>query len=120
MQLSFPLRSAFLALPMEGEAAERFQEVQKRLLPFEKLFRFQKADRPHLTLFFWSSLMEIEYSALIKQAEKIAARTSPFSLTVSGADTFEDDKEPAVLFLTIERSVTLFMLKKICPWPNPC
>ena len=118
MSLLFPLRSAFLALPLEGEAKEHFQDVQKRLQPFKELFRFQEADRPHLTLFFWGSLMEIEYSALIKQTEKIAARTSPFTLFVTGANTFEGDKEPKVLFLTIERSAELSTLKKICPWPN--
>ncbi len=117
--LKFPLRSAFLALPLEGEAKERFQEVQKRLFPWEKLFSFQQADRPHLTLYYWSSLMEIEYRGMERQVEKIIARTSLFNLVVTEAETFEGEKFPRVLFLQIARSEELSTLKKLCPWPNP-
>lgn len=114
----FPLHSAFLALPLEGEAKERFQDVQKKLLTHEKLFRFQQDDRPHLTLFFWPSLMEIEYQGITRQLTKITEHTSPFSMHVTGAGTFDGEKNPKVLFLTLERSVELSSLKKRCPWPN--
>ena len=96
----------------------RFQEMQKRLVPFEKLFRFQQADRPHLTLFYWQSLMEIEYQGILKQLEKIVLKTSPFTLEVTEAGTFEGEKLPHVLFLSVARSPELSSLKKLCPWPN--
>ncbi len=118
LPLSFPLRSAFLALPLEGEAVLRFQEVQKKLVPFEKLFRFQQPDRPHLTLFYWQSLMEIEYEGMVKQLQKIAQKTRPFTLDVTEAGTFSGEKLPRVLFLGVTRSAELSDLKKRCPWPN--
>jgi len=114
--LSFPLQRAFLALPLEGDAKRAFSELQKRLAPYEKLFRFQSPETPHLTLYFWKELMEIEYGDVLKKTEAIAARTTPFTLEVTSAETFDD----RVLTLAIARSQNLSTLKKLCPWPNPC
>lgn len=116
--LSFPLHRAFLALPLEDEAKKHFQELQKRLKDYEDLFRFQNPETTHLSLYFWPTVMEIEYGAIIKRAAWIAARTQPFTLEVTGAGTFEEEKLPSVLFLTIERSEDLAHMKKLCPWPN--
>jgi 2'-5' RNA ligase len=120
MSLSFPLHSSFLALPLEGEAKAKFQEVQNRLRSFENLFRFQNPKTPHLNLYFWEELLEIEYGQVVRKAEEIAARTEPFLLMVIGSGTFGEDrgKLPRVLFLSIARSGELARLKKLCPWPN--
>ena len=114
--LSFPLQRAFLALPLEGDAKRAFSELQKRLAPYEKLFRFQSPETAHLTLYFWKELMEIEYGDVLKKIEAIANRTSPFMIHVTSVETFDD----RVLTLAIARSQELSTLKKLCPWPNPC
>jgi len=119
MNLTFPLQSAFLALPLEGESKWRFQAIAAELEPFRGILRFQNPQSPHLTVYFWKELLKIEYDQMITQAEKIAARTSPFSLQVNGVDTFGKTGDERVLFLTVAFSPALATLKKLCPWPNP-
>ena len=114
MNLSFPLQRAFLALPLENEAKWAFQEIQDRLSDYDRMFRFQNPQSPHLTIYFWNELMEIEYEDVMRKVEKIAERTSTFSYHVTEAATFND----RVLVLNIERSDELAKLKKLCPWPN--
>ena len=117
--LSFPLHRAFLAIPLEGEAKEKYQELQERLQPYEKLFRFQKPESPHLNLYYWLELMEIEYGQVARQVEKIAAALVPFTLTVTGVGTFGSERKlERVLFLEVAYSSELASLKKRCPWPN--
>lgn len=120
MMLTFPLLRAFIAIPLEGEAREHFKEVQSRLREFEELFRFQDAKTAHLNLYFWPTLMEIEYEQVLKQTEKIAARTQPFTMEVTEAGTFGGDHGglERVLFLSVARSDELATLKKLCPWPQ--
>lgn len=118
MHLVFPLHSAFLALPLEGKAKNEFQRIQKLLLPYEQCFSWQSPETPHLTLMFWKELMEIEYFDIVAQAKKIADATSPFTLQVTGADTFGKNRKDAVLFLSVHFSPDLATLKKRCPWPN--
>ena len=64
--------------------------------------------------------MEIEYYQIVRQSEKIAARTTPFTIDVTEAGTFVDPKTKLerVLLLTIARSRELATAKKLCPWPN--
>ncbi|HVW66763.1 MAG TPA: 2'-5' RNA ligase family protein [Candidatus Peribacteraceae bacterium] len=119
MEFSFPLRSAFLAMPLEGQAKWQFQAVQEELGPFGDFLNFQNPQSPHLTLYFWRELLKIEYDPVIAQAGKIAARTAPFSLHINGFDTFGKAGDERVLFLTVAFSPELATLKKLCPWPNP-
>lgn len=76
--LDFPLRAAFVALPLEDEAKNAFGELQERLKEYASILRFQNAASPHLTLQYWSELMQIEYEPMIRGCEKIAAVTQPF------------------------------------------
>lgn len=119
MHLSFPLRSAFLALPLEEDAKNAFAELQGRLRPWEAALRFQQPDTPHLTLSFWRELLAIEYEDIVPTMERIARRTAPFSLRVNGVDTFGTAGRERVLFLAVAFSPELATLKKLCPWPNP-
>ena len=114
MNLSFPLSSAFLALPLEDTAKWQFQALQEELKDFEKILRFQNPNSPHLTLQFWKELMEIEVDQILKQAEVIASKSEPFQLHMTHAETFGD----RVLVLEIGFSEELARLKKSCPWPN--
>ena len=118
MDLLFPLKAAFLALPLEGEPRWQFQALQEALKPYEDSLRFQNPQSPHLTLQYWEVLMEIEYHQVLKQAEKIASSHHPLTLTVIGGDTFGSRGEDRVLFLTIAFSDELARIKKSCPWPN--
>ncbi len=119
-ELSFPMERAFIALPLEGEARESFLRLQETLHEYGEIFAFQNPESPHLTLYFWPSLMEIEYHDVVRRMEKIVLRTPPFIMHVSGAELFKDDrtKLPRVLSLAIDRSEELSHLKKLCPWPN--
>lgn len=114
--LHFPLRSAFLALPLEGDSKRQFQALQDALKPYARILRFQDPKSPHLTLQFWREVMEIEYRPIVKKVEEMAARTSPFTLQVIGTETFQSHGENRVLFLTIAFSPELATLKKLCPW----
>ena len=131
--LSFPLRSFFLAIPLEGRAKLEFQMLQQQLREFGDSLRFQNPDTPHLTLMFWREVMEIDYGQITKQVEKIAKRQKKFELMVDGVGTFgergpvrpgrhpdSDLKGPggrdSVLFLTVAFSPELALLKKSCPW----
>lgn len=119
MNLSFPLRSAFIALPLEDEAKAQFQILQNGLKEFEDVLRFQNPASPHLTLYFWKELLKIEYEDVLLKIGNIAARTAPFSLHVNGVDTFGKQGDERVLFLSVAFSPELATLKKLCPWPNP-
>jgi len=114
--LVFPLRSAFVALPLEGPAKWQFQAVQEALKPFESFLRFQQPNTPHLTLQFWQELMEIEYTSVLAQAKNIAHAASPFMLRATEVGTFGDRGEVRVLFLSVAFSEELARLKKSCPW----
>jgi 2'-5' RNA ligase len=118
MQLSFPLSSAFLALPLDGTALEEFQRLQAPLEQYSDILKLQSPVTPHLTLYFWKSLMEIEYDQLLKQASSIATATQPFELQINGVDTFGHQGNDHVLFFTVAFSDELGRLKKRCPWPN--
>jgi 2'-5' RNA ligase len=116
---NFPLKSAFLALPLENEAKLHFQMLQEQLRTYDDALRFQNPDSPHLTLYFWKELLKIEYDDVIPKIENIANKTSPFTLQINGADTFGKMGNERVLFLTVAFSPELATLKKLCPWPNP-
>ncbi len=119
MGLSFPLHSAFIALPLEGQPKWQFQALQEELEPFSDILRFQNPQSPHLTLYFWKEMMKIEYDDILPKIENIAKRMPTFMLHVSGADTFGKSGDERVLFLTVAFSPELATLKKLCPWPNP-
>ena len=114
---SFPLRSAFLALPLEGKSKWQFQALQEELKPYQDILAFQNPRSPHLTLQFWRELMEIEYHQVCDQVQKIAVAASPFILKIEGVGTFGSRGENRVLFLTVPFSEELARLKKKCPWP---
>ena len=116
--LTFPLRATFLALPLEQEAKWQFQALQEEIKSFEGILRFQNPQTPHLTLQYWHEVMEIEYSSIVTQAEKIAATAKPFTLKCTGVSTFGSRSEDRVLFLDIAFSEELARLKKACPWPS--
>ena len=118
MNISFPVRSAFLALPLENDAKWQFQALQLLLEPYREFLSFQNPQSPHLTLIFWRELLEIEYQPIIDQATKIAVKSEPFTLMINGADTFGKSGDERVLFLTVEFSPQLATLKKMCPWPQ--
>jgi|SRR3989338_3223655 len=118
VQLIFPLRSAFIALPLEGEVRDHFRELQERLQEYEEILSFQYPASPHLTLQFWPSMMEIEYHQALKQAEAVAGKAEPFSLKIEGVETFGDRGRDRVLFLSVPFSEPLARLKKLCPWPS--
>lgn len=117
--MKFPLRSAFLAIPLEGDAKWHFQALQESLRPWEPFLRFQRPGSPHLTLYFWPEVYQIEYGPIVDAARKIAAQAEQFELRLNGVGTFGDKSGDKVLYLTAEFSPQLADLKKRCPWLNP-
>lgn len=116
--MDFPVRSAFLALPLEGNAKQNFQELQGRLSAYADILNFQNPETPHLTLQFWHELLEIEYAHVLPLAEGIAKRTNPFTLRTIEAETFGKAGSERVLYLPVAFSDELARVKKQCPWPN--
>ena len=80
MELQFPLRSVFIALPLENAPKWQFQALQEALKNYEDILSFQNPQSPHLTLSFWPMVLELEMDGIEMQAEKIAAAAHPFSL----------------------------------------
>lgn len=117
--MEFPLRSTFLAIPLEGDAKRQFQALQEAVRPWESFLRFQNPQSPHLTLYFWPEVWEIEYGPIVETVKSIAANAVPFGLRLNGVETFGDKSGDKVLFLSAEFSPQLADLKKRCPWPNP-
>jgi 2'-5' RNA ligase len=117
--ITFPLQRTFLALPLEGEAIRQFQKLQEPLKKHEDCLRFQNPETPHITLHYWSELMEIEFVPIQMQAERIAVSHVLFSIHVTHAETFGSRGEDRVLVLTLGFSEELARLKKSCPWPDP-
>jgi 2'-5' RNA ligase len=118
LPLRFPLPSTFLALPLEGQPKWQFQVLVEELKPFEDILRFQNPRSPHLTLYYWKETLELEFQGIVRQAEKIATAHHPFTMKVTGVETFGNHGEDRVLFLTIAFSEELARLKKACPWPE--
>ncbi len=116
--MHFPLRSVFLALPLEGQSKWLFQALQEELKPYADILRIQNPQSPHLTLMFWQSVGPLEYQGIAAQAAKIAPLHRPFTMHVTGADTFGSRGEDSVLFLTIAFSEELARVKKSCPWSD--
>lgn len=116
--LEFPIRSVFLALPLEGQPKWMFQALVEELKPYANILRFQNPQSPHLTLMFWPSVGELEYQGISAQAGKIAALHAPFTMKVTGAGTFGSHGEDHVLFLEIAFSEELARMKKTCPWSD--
>ena len=115
--MQFPLKSTFLALPLEDQAQWQFQALQEKLKEFEDCLRFQSPQTPHVTLQYWKEVMEIEYQPIIEQAEKITLKTDPFTIKVAAAETFGSRHEDRVLVLSMAFSEELACLRKSCPWP---
>lgn len=118
MDLAFPLRSGFLALPFEDDAMKAFAECQERLAFLGEIASFQKPTTPHLTLSYWPEMMEIEYGQVQEQAATIAERLRPFTYAIDGVDTFGKPGRDEVLYLKPAFSPELATAKKQCPWPN--
>ncbi len=118
MNLEFPLKAVFIALPLQEDAKQKYQELQKSLSEFGDSLIFQNADSPHLTLHYWSEVLEIEFHQITQQLEKIAESVSPLSLKVRGVNTFGYRGKDHVLFLDVPFSEELAKLKKKCPWPS--
>lgn len=118
MSMVFPLRSVFVAIPLEGQAKWQFQAYQEVLRPYEDILSFQNPSSPHLTLQFWSSLMQIEYPRIVEQSRKVAQSHAVFDLKIEGAQTFGSRGEDRVLFLGVPFSEPLARLRKSCPWPS--
>ncbi len=116
--LAFPLRSAFIAIPLEGDSKHAFQAALEVLRPHEEILSLQSGQTPHLTLQFWPSLMEIEYGQVLGQAAKIAAKAHPFSCKAESVDTFGTRGRDHVLFIHVPFSDALARLRKLCPWPS--
>lgn len=114
----FPLRSVFLALPLEGNPKWQFQALQEELKPYGDILRFQNPASPHLTLMFWPSTGELEYKGIVEQAGKIATLHAPFTMQVTEAETFGSRGEDHVLLLSIGFSEELARVKKTCPWSD--
>jgi len=118
MELIFPLQATFIALPLENEAKWQFQALQEELKEFSDCLRFQNPASPHLTLYYWKEVMEIELGQIKETAAKIAQCTSPFTISVESAETFGSRGEDRVLFLKCAFSDELARVKKACPWPE--
>ena len=118
MDLIFPLRAAFLAIPLEEEAKAAFRALQDALSDYAEIFSFQNPDSPHITLQYWRELMQIEHAQVVPQCERIASATEPFALKMEGIGTFGDRGRDRVLYLDIPFSDELARLKKRCPWPS--
>jgi len=116
MNLEFPLKAAFIALPLEKQAKWQFQAWQEELKPFQDFLSFQNPQTPHLTLQYWKEVMEIEHQQILIQAKKIASAMEPITLNVVGADTFGTRGEDRIIFLSVSFSDELARLKKSCPW----
>lgn len=117
-EISFPMRSVFLALPLEAEAKWQFQALQEELKEWEEILSFQNPQSPHMTLMFWPEVSELEFQGIAAQSEKIASHHKPFSLHAVGIDTFGSRGEDKVLFLTVSFSDELARVKKSCPWSD--
>ncbi len=115
---SFPLRSTFLALPLENEAQQEFLRYQRLLAGYDDCLSLQNPDTAHLTLMFWPEVGELEYQGIAAQAEAIARKTERFSLTVTGTGTFGEKGRDAVVFFAVAFSPELALLKKACPWTD--
>ena len=126
--MEFPIKSVFLALPLEGQPKQLFQELQEKLAPYADILRFQNPHSPHLTLMFWPEVSELEYKGIAEQAAKIASRHQAFTIDVIGADTFGSPSyaeasagrrgEDRVLYLSVAFSDALARIKKDCPWSD--
>ncbi len=114
----FPLRSTFLALPLEDAALDEFRRLQAGLREFGDSLTFQNPDTPHLTLMFWPEVGELEYAGIGEQAAKIAAKTPAFRLNITGPGTFGERGRDTVLFFEVAFSPELALLKKSCPWTD--
>ncbi len=118
MDLQFPLQATFLALPLENEAKWQFQALQEEIKDYSDCLRFQNPASPHLTLYYWKEVMEIELDQIKEISKKIASTSKPFALKVELADTFGSRGEDRVLFLKCSFFDELARLKKACPWPE--
>ena len=116
--MDFPLKSVFLALPLEQGAKWQFQALQEELKPYEDILRFQNPQTPHITLMYWSEVSELEMDGIRAQVTKISAKHQPFNVEVTQANTFGSRGEDKVLFLEVAFSDALARLKKSCPWSD--
>lgn len=118
MQISFPIQSAFLALPLEDSAKNHFGTLRQTLEPYTDFLKLQQEDTPHLTLAYWQEIQAQEYESVTQEIQQIAHQTSPFSLSIKSLGTFEEEGNKTVLFLKPQPSDALLKLKQKCPWPQ--
>lgn len=115
---TFPLRSCFVAVPLEHEAKRRFHALQQTLGEFSDCLRLQSPETPHITLQYWKEVMEIEYRQVQTQAAVVAKKSAPFLLHCEGVSTFGTRGRDSVLFMDVPFSEELAKLKKRCPWQS--
>lgn len=85
---------------------------------FDDCLSFQNPTTSHLTLHYWQEMTECEYHEIVQSVGLISSSTVSFDLRVISPDIFLSKGRASVLFLGIESSPELALLKKRCPWPD--
>lgn len=92
----------FVAVPIPSELKAKVGAVVnglKRQLPFK---RWVHPDDLHITLKFIGEVAHVSMPAIEAELARIAARSNPFSLQLSGAGTFGAPQSPRVLWAKLD------------------
>ncbi|PIP65605.1 RNA 2',3'-cyclic phosphodiesterase [Candidatus Peregrinibacteria bacterium CG10_big_fil_rev_8_21_14_0_10_49_16] len=114
--LDFPLHSAFLALPLEGEAKKKFLQLRMKLEEEQHCLSLQQPDTPHLTIQYWAQVTQGEYDAILEQTRVLVENIQPFMLQTKQFNTFSSHDKENVLFFDVKKSQELDHIIEESPW----
>lgn len=100
---------AFVAIPLSESVRSNLKRFCEGLGDVKGVKKVPPKNL-HLTLDFLGEITEGETKIFARRMAEIAAKTKPFSLTVSGVGAFPRRNHPKTLWVGLEKSISLLRL----------
>lgn len=106
----------FIAINFTAKDRQRMYSAARKLREAELPVRWVDVDQLHLTLKFLGEIRPERAVRIKKAVARVAEKTQPFTVGMSGAGAFPTMRRPKVVWLGVEASAELRCLKHDLEW----
>jgi 2'-5' RNA ligase len=106
----------FIAINFTAKDRQRMYSAGRKLREAELPVNWVDPDQLHLTLKFLGEVRPERVSDVQRAVAKVAEKTKPFVITMSGAGAFPTMRRPKVVWLGVDASAELRCLKHDLEW----
>ena len=106
----------FIAINFTAKDRQRMHSAARKLREAELPVRWVELDELHMTLKFLGEVRPERAVGVKEAVARVAEKTKPFSVTMSGAGAFPTMRRPKVVWMGVEASAELRCLKHDIEW----